>query len=78
MFRPQIQKTKTLIIMAILSYCFVIWVSQSATYISHHNQELKFKAVDIMQGCIIESTQGNSLYNYSLINKKKIHHKIII
>ena len=48
MFRPQIQKTRILFILALFSVILVYMVSNSKTYINNFNIDKKYLAVDIM------------------------------
>ncbi len=48
MFRPQIQKTRVLLILAIISVALVYMVSNSKTYINNFNIDKKYLAVDTM------------------------------
>jgi len=48
MFRPQIQKTRILLILAIISIVLVYIVSNSKTYINNFNIDKKYLAVDTM------------------------------
>ena len=48
MFRPQIQKTKILIMMALVNVILVLFISNSKTYLKQSNYESKVKAVDKM------------------------------
>ena len=41
MFRPQIQKTQVLVIMALISTCLLYFVSNSKTYINNFNVDKK-------------------------------------
>lgn len=48
MFRPQIQKTRILFLLAFISLCLVYMVSNSKTYINNFNIDRKYLAVDVM------------------------------
>ena len=59
MFRPQIQKTKTLFLIACLSMVSVYLVSQSNTYIEKDGIDDKIRATKIMQSCINSIKKSN-------------------
>jgi len=59
MFRPQIQKTKTLFLIACLSVTSVYFVSQSNTYIEKDGIDDKIKATEIMQSYINSIKKSN-------------------
>ena len=65
MFRPQIQKTKILVIMAIFSLILVYWNSISEDYIALPNISDKINATKIMSECIesIKKIEGNIIRN---------------
>ena len=48
MFRPQIQKTKVLFIMAFVNIVLVLFISNSKTYLKQSNYKSKVEAVDKM------------------------------
>ena len=52
MFRPQIQKTKTLVIIALINIFLVIYISQSSTYNRYDNVDLRYNSVELMSNCI--------------------------
>ena len=64
MFRPQIQKTKTLFFIACLSIASVYLVSQSHTYIEKDGIDDKIKATEIMQE-YINSIKNNNMVSMS-------------
>ena len=59
MFRPQIQKTKTLFFIACLSMVSVYLVSQSNTYIKKDGIDDKIRATKIMQSYIDSIKKSN-------------------
>ena len=59
MFRPQIQKTKTLFFIACLSMVSVYLVSQSNTYIKKDGIDDKIRATEIMQSYINSIKKSN-------------------
>jgi len=61
MFRPQIQKTRILSIMAIISICLVIVVAKSSTFNEFENVDSRYKAVDLMSNCINSIKTINNL-----------------
>ena len=48
MFRPQIQKTKTLVIIALINIFLVIYISNSTTYKRYDNVDLRYKSVELL------------------------------
>ena len=78
MFRPQIQKTRILSIMAIISICLVILVAKSSTFNEFENVNSRYEAVDLMSNCINSIKTINNLdihsqdyYKTGLIGLKK-------
>ena len=61
MFRPQIQKTRILFILALFSVILVYMVSNSKTYIDNFNIDKKYLAVDIMIESINLIKEDNSI-----------------
>ena len=75
MFRPQIQKTQVLVIMALISSCLLYFVSNSKTYINNFNVDKKHLAVNIMKKSIDIINYDNEIspydvYRTGLIGKK--------
>ena len=75
MFRPQIQKTQVLVIMALISTCLLYFVSNSKTYINNFNVDKKHLAVNIMKKSIDIINYDNEIspydvYRTGLIGKK--------
>tara|TARA_B100000965_G_scaffold101922_1_gene83692 strand:- start:157 stop:1326 length:1170 start_codon:yes stop_codon:yes gene_type:complete len=52
MFRPQIQKTRTLFVIAFINICFVVVVSNSLTYKEYDNVNLRYDSTQFMSSCI--------------------------
>ena len=52
MFKPQIQKTKILVLIALINILLVIYISQSTTYNRYENVDLRYKSVELMSNCI--------------------------
>ena len=66
MFRPQIQKTQVLVIMALISTCLLYFVSNSKTYINNFNVDKKHLAVDIMKKSIDIINYDNEISSYDV------------
>ena len=78
MFRPQIQKTRVLIIIAIINLSLVFWATHSSTKIKSLGYDDKIKATEIMQKLINslkEHPQNNiqnlDIYQTGLIGSKQ-------
>ena len=52
MFRPQIQKTRTLFVIAFINICLVVTVSNSLTYKEYDNVNLRYNSTQSMDRCI--------------------------
>ena len=52
MFRPQIQKTRTLFVIAFINICLVVTVSNSLTYKEYDNVNLRYDSTQLMSSCI--------------------------
>ena len=52
MFRPQIQKTKILTLIAFINVVLVIYISKSITYNKYDNVDLRYKAVELMSNSV--------------------------
>ena len=52
MFRPQIQKTRTLFVIAFINICVVVTVSNSLTYKEYDNVNLRYDSTQLMSSCI--------------------------
>jgi len=78
MFRPQIQKTKTLVLIALINIFLVIYISKSTTYNRYDNVDLRYKSVELMSACInsIKGIEGlhiseEDYYKTGLIGMKE-------
>ena len=78
MFRPQIQKTRVLMLIAFVNIVLVLLISNSKTYLKQSNYESKVAAVDKMTEYInmIKTTEDvnieyNDFYKTGLIGKYK-------
>ena len=52
MFRPQIQKTRTLFVIAFINICLVVTVSNSLTYKEYDNVNLRYNSTQSMDRCV--------------------------
>ena len=52
MFRPQIQKTRTLFVIAFINICLVVTISNSLTYKEYDNVNLRYDSTQLMSSCI--------------------------
>ena len=78
MFRPQIQKTQVLVIMALISTCLLYFVSNSKTYINNFNVDKKHLAVNIMKKSIDIINYDNEISPYDVYRTGLIGKKIQI
>ena len=52
MFRPQIQKTKILVLIAFINVLLVVYISRSTTYNKYDNVDLRYNAVELMSNSV--------------------------
>tara|TARA_Y100000590_G_C15704453_1_gene1008059 strand:- start:882 stop:2051 length:1170 start_codon:yes stop_codon:yes gene_type:complete len=61
MFRPQIQKTKTLVVIALINIFLVIFISQSSTYKEYDSSKYRYKSVEFMSTWIELIKNNNNI-----------------